>query len=139
MEPQMPAPRPNPEQSPSQYGQSAENRPYSLSEIGRERYAETREQLPDPNAIAAIASSISLPTPVMATPVPVSDDNNTTASDGSPLVANDDDLIEKEWVDKAKRIISDTRDDPYRREEEISRLQVDYLRKRYGKELGASF
>ena len=56
----------------------------------------------------------------------------------SPSVADDVDLIEKEWVDKAKKIITETRDDPYRREQEVSRLQADYLRKRYGKELGVS-
>ena len=55
-----------------------------------------------------------------------------------PLVASDDDLIEKEWVDKAKRIVSETKDDPYRREAEVGKLQVDYLQKRYGKELGMS-
>ena len=54
-----------------------------------------------------------------------------------PTVANDDDLIEKEWVDKAKKIIAETQDDPYRREQEVNKLQIDYLRKRYGKELGA--
>jgi len=67
----------------------------------------------------------------------VKDDVVTDVSSGdTPLVANDDDLIEKEWVDKAKRIIIDTKDDPYRREQEVSRLQADYLRKRYGRELG---
>jgi hypothetical protein len=59
------------------------------------------------------------------------------ATDDMPLVANDDDLIEKEWVDKAKKIIVQTKDDPYRREQEVGKLQADYLRKRYGKELGA--
>lgn len=75
------------------------------------------------------------PMPV-AVPVPVTPVDNTTTS--SPTIAADDDLIEKEWVDKAKKIITDTRDDPYKREQEISRLQADYLRKRYGKELGVS-
>lgn len=135
----MPAPRFNPEQTPSQNGQGVENGSYGLPELGRERYTETREQIQDPRAISAAASSISLPTPVLVTPVPINDDNSTTVADGIPLVANDDDLIEKEWVDKAKRIIHETRDDPHRREAEISRLQVEYLRKRYGKELGASF
>jgi hypothetical protein len=55
-----------------------------------------------------------------------------------PATAADDDLIEKEWVDKAKKIIADTADDPHRREEAISQLQRDYLRKRYGKELGVA-
>jgi hypothetical protein len=62
----------------------------------------------------------------------------TQVTDDLPLAANDDDLIEREWVDKAKKIIVETKDDPYRREQEVGRLQADYLRKRYGRELGAS-
>jgi hypothetical protein len=62
----------------------------------------------------------------------------SVAADDNPIAANDDDLIEKEWVDKAKKIILQTKDDPYRREQEVSKLQADYLRKRYGKELGVS-
>lgn len=57
---------------------------------------------------------------------------------GSPLVAADEDLIEKEWVDKAKKIVSDTKEDPYSQEKEVSKLQADYLKKRYGKEIKLS-
>lgn len=73
------------------------------------------------------------PTPV-ATPV----SDTTVPTLVSPAVASDDDLIEKEWVEKAKKVIAETKDDPYRREEEVSRLQVDYLEKRYGRQLGPS-
>ncbi len=55
-----------------------------------------------------------------------------------PAVANDDDLIEKEWVEKAKKILAETKDDPYRREQEVNRLQADYLQKRYGRTLGSA-
>ena len=55
--------------------------------------------------------------------------------DDVPVVAADEDLIEKQWVDSAKRIIHDTRTDPYKQGEAISRLQADYLQKRYGKTL----
>ena len=54
---------------------------------------------------------------------------------GNPLVAGDDDLIEKEWVDKAKKIIQQTRSDPYTQEKEVSKLQADYIKKRYGKDV----
>lgn len=70
--------------------------------------------------------------PVPATPV------TQDATSANPTIAADDDLIEKEWVDKAKKIIAETKDDPYRREQEVTKLQADYLRKRYGKELGVS-
>ncbi len=80
---------------------------------------------------------ITLPSPV------VNDDATDDAaqqqtSDSNPLTAADDDLIEKEWVDKAKKIVEDTKDDPHMREKEVGKLQADYLRKRYGKELGTS-
>ena len=56
----------------------------------------------------------------------------------APDTAADEDLIEKEWVDKAKKIIEETKDDPYRRELEIGKLQREYIMKRYGREIGES-
>ena len=55
-----------------------------------------------------------------------------------PISANDDDNIEREWVDRAKQIIVQTRDDPRAREKALGALQRDYLEKRYGKKLGAT-
>lgn len=84
---------------------------------------------------SASAQSMALPSPVA---IPQSDDDSAQTDDtATPMVAADDDLIEKEWVDKAKKVISDTRDDPYRREQEVKKLQVDYVKKRYGKAIGA--
>ena len=78
--------------------------------------------------------------PVLPQPIPQTDDNATslTAITDVPDTAADDDRIEKEWVDKAKHIIAQTVDDPRAREEAVGQLQREYLRKRYGKELGAS-
>ena len=100
-----------------------------------ERYEQKSPEIGSVQAEAAQVAMPALPTPVVAvsqsTAAPVSDDS-------TPSVAGDDDLIEKEWVDKAKKIIADTRDDPYRREKEISKLQIEYIRKRYGREIGDS-
>ncbi len=63
------------------------------------------------------------------------DDTNLT---NNPAVANDDDLIEKEWVDKAKKIVAGTREDPHLQDEKVNKLQADYLKKRFGRELGAA-
>ncbi len=86
-------------------------------------------------------ATTAVPVPIVL-PVPVQDDTTATSlvpvQDDMPLVANDEDLIEKEWVDKAKKIIAETKDDPHLREKEVGKLQADYLRKRYGKELGAT-
>lgn len=56
----------------------------------------------------------------------------------NPTAANDDDVIEKEWVDRAKQVILQTKDNPYAREKAIGELQRDYLAKRYGRHVGAS-
>lgn len=55
--------------------------------------------------------------------------------DDNPVTAADEEVIEKEWVDKAKKIITQTKDDPYKQEKEVSKLQADYLKKRYGKDI----
>jgi hypothetical protein len=86
--------------------------------------------------IAAEQTQI-LPPPLPVSPQTVQPDD-AVAGSSAPLVAADEDLIEKEWVDKAKDIIVRTKDDPYERERQVGLLQAEYLRKRYGKELGAS-
>ncbi len=53
----------------------------------------------------------------------------------APLVADDVDVIEKEWVDKAKKIVSSTKDDPHHQEKQVSVLQADYMMKRYNKKI----
>lgn len=79
---------------------------------------------------AAVASTLPA---VMPTPV-VTDD---TATQALPTAthANDDDVIEKEWVNKSKKIVKETKGDPYRKEHEVSKLQADYMHKRYGKQV----
>lgn len=80
-----------------------------------------------------------LPAMPIAIPAVQADSTQSPATDSSstnPAVAADEDLIEKEWVDKAKKIIEETKEDPYRRELEIGKLQRDYIRKRYGREIG---
>ena len=110
-------------------------------ETAIERPAERIERQGEAARAAAEASTPILPAPVMpvAAPAPPAPSPTTPlVDDDLPSVANDDDLIEKEWVDKAKKIIVQTKDDPYRREQEVSKLQADYLEKRYGRKLGVS-
>jgi hypothetical protein len=98
-------------------------------ETGLERVEQTAE------ASAAAADAVYQGIPVAPPPIaPVA----TQPTDDSPAVAGDEDVIEKEWVDKAKKIIAETKDDPFGRSARVNELQKDYLRKRYNKELGAS-
>ena len=57
------------------------------------------------------------------------------AASTNPVIANDNDLIEKEWVTKAKQIVAATREDPHEQNKEISRFKADYLKKRYNKDI----
>jgi hypothetical protein len=54
---------------------------------------------------------------------------------GTPAMADDTDLIEKEWVVKAKEIVARTKHDPYQQNKEVERVKADYLKKRYNKDV----
>jgi hypothetical protein len=139
MNPELPTPQASPERTPINYGQSGEfgpqiNNPERSVELGREREQgiQPTERAP---AMPAPPPVLPMPTPVQPVVVPMP---AIQRQDDNPTIAADDDLIEKEWVDKAKKIIAETRDNPYLREQEVSKLQADYLRKRYGREIGIS-
>lgn len=53
----------------------------------------------------------------------------------TPANADDIDLIEKEWVERAKVIVEHTKDDPHRQNKEINKFKAAYIKQRYNKEL----
>lgn len=139
MEPKQPSPNFGPELPQVNYGLRPEQAPAE----SRPEYSPEREGvLERQGSVQPSAAPAQILPPPVAVPIPpvTTTDDSVAAvpADDVPLIANDDDLIEKEWVDKAKKIITQTKDDPYRREQEVSKLQADYLQKRYGRELGAS-
>ena len=86
-------------------------------------------------SVANNATSLASTLPVVvpsSTPV---DDTTHALGQVAAITASNDDVIEKEWVNKSKKIVKDTKGDPYRKEHEISKLQADYMFKRYGKEV----
>jgi len=61
---------------------------------------------------------------------------NDDHQDIGPLqIADDKDLIEQEWVDKAKAIIEKTKEDPHLQNQELSEVKADYIKKRYNKDI----
>jgi len=97
-----------------------------------EQHAEARA------AVADAAGAMSAPIQPVVPPVAIPTTPVITSVNTGPAVAGDEDVIEKEWVDKAKKIIDETKDDPYARTNRVNELQSDYLHKRYNKDLGAS-
>jgi len=66
-----------------------------------------------------------------------SDVFNTTTTVVS-TTADDEDLIEKEWVNKAKAIVEKTQNDPYQQSKELNFLRAGYMQKRYSKHIKLS-
>lgn len=56
----------------------------------------------------------------------------------TPAIADDVDLIEKVWVEKAKEIVDKTQDNPYLQNKAISEIKADYIKKRYNKDITKS-
>ena len=50
-----------------------------------------------------------------------------------PATARDRDLMEDEWVKDLKRMVVETKGDPYAREVRFKEMQMDYLKKRYNR------
>jgi hypothetical protein len=55
-----------------------------------------------------------------------------------PEVADDIDLIEKVWVQKAKDIVMRTQGDPYNQNKQVNRMKAAYIKKRYDKDIRTS-
>lgn len=81
---------------------------------------------------------INLPVPTAPlAPIAQGSVANTT-SNVNPAVADDVDLIEKEWVQKAKDIIRQTQNNPHLQSKELNIFKADYMQKRYNKVLKLS-
>jgi hypothetical protein len=76
--------------------------------------------------------AIPLVKPVAMTDIqPVSSPSTTV----QPIIAEDRDEIEMQWVTKAKKIVEQTKSDPHLQERAVSKLQADYLKKRFNKDI----
>lgn len=53
-------------------------------------------------------------------------------------MAEDADLIEKEWVEAVQHVMAATKGDPFQQTQAINALKVDYLKKRYNKDIKAA-
>lgn len=76
------------------------------------------------------------PTVQIAMPAPGTPASQSMPSaTGMPQIADDADLIEKEWVIKAKHIIAKTLHDPYEQNKQVEQMKADYMKKRYNRDI----
>jgi len=70
-------------------------------------------------------------------PLPAASSNTGQPAVATPVnpasVQDDDDIIEKDWINKAKQIIAQTKGDPYKQSEELTLFKADYMKKRHNK------
>lgn len=85
---------------------------------------------PATNHVDPQAVQQTVPAPAAPAVVPQQDD--------SALMADDSDLIEKEWVVRAKSLVNQTKDNPYIQNKEINKVKAEYIKKRYNKDIKVS-
>lgn len=73
--------------------------------------------------------------PALATSLVPSTSSAASFLTMAPDIAEDSDLIEREWVEKAKALVEQTKDDPYLQNKELTRFKADYIKKRYNKDV----
>lgn len=133
-------PVPGVEQEPVRQVSGPENIP-SLPPLESqvERGQQASEQLGEMRAaIGGISAPQAVPQQQASIPQhPAPTDAQQTKPLSAPVTAADDDLIEKEWVENAKKVVQETKDDPHARSSRISELREDYLSKRHGRVIGA--
>lgn len=134
MEPQLPSPNAgSPRPSESERITPSFTSPEASPVAPSAERQETHENQPSAPSDPVPQAQPITPPPLPQLQQPVQDNTKSQTQDDTPVVAADEDLIEKEWVEKAKKVIAETKHDPYLQEQAVSKLQADYLQKRYNK------
>lgn len=108
---------------------------YNISNPSREMAPLHNEQLSSAELLAQPIQA--MPAQTIARPVVPAKATTVASSVASdPTSAQDSDQIEREWVDQAKKIINTTKSDPYEQARQVSSIMRDYVKKRYGREVG---
>jgi hypothetical protein len=138
--PDLPMPQPE------RFNNSAPEQPDEVERqpIRSEKASQVPELPPSPPSAGPPPSQTLSASPFVPPPLPSAPDPPLSGSATTipvidvPDTADDTDLIEKEWVNKAKHIVETSRDNPNLQNKEISKLKADYIQKRYNKQLKVS-
>jgi len=109
--------------------QSAEEAKGSLPEKTGVVNPENSAQRQSVQTTSQIVSDLAIPTSTVVT----TNQPSATPVQQAATAASDNDRIEKEWIDKAKDIISKTQDDPFEQKEAMSKVKAEYIQKRFNK------
>lgn len=107
------------------------------NEKGQERTKTAAESSPSTKPAQAALPTLQ---PQAPTQIPVITDQDQPAQKPVPVsdaMAKEGHIIEKEWINRAKKIISETKDDPHKQKTEISKVKAEYIKKRFNKTIPA--
>lgn len=115
--------------------ESINNNPHEVGNFGFEKNINQMDSdKARAEALQVFSNQNNQPIAQPQTQLPVVQDN--PFAQPAPLVpttAKDIDLMEDEWVKDLKKMIVDTKGDPYAREVRFKEMQMDYLKKRYNR------
>ncbi len=109
---------------------------HSLTAPEQAPAAPERATTPQPPPAQVAVPAITLPLP----PTAATSSSQVAAVSGQTAASalDDNDLIEKEWVNKAKQIVALNREDPFKQSEELTVFRADYMKKHYDKHIKLS-
>lgn len=94
----------------------------------------TPEATPSKQTSAPVTSlqSVLIPdSPAPAIPVPVDDTTVSTL----PSHQDNSDQLGKHWLERTKGLIEETKEDPFKQKNEVSKIKAEYIEKRFNKKL----
>jgi len=100
--------------------------------IEKRQVTENAPSKAGPKLQTQVPAPLPAPPTQQAQQIPVKDQGSSSTFTAG-LSAQDADLIEKEWVQRAKSLVSQTQDDPYKQKNEMSKIKADYIKKRFNK------
>ena len=92
-----------------------------------------RAPKPGSTAVTDVPALPRMPAVPAAPPVDKAAPTAPLSPTTADLRADDADLIEKEWVQRAKSVVAHTQENPHRQKSEMSKVKADYIQKRFKK------
>ena len=97
---------------------------------------EVEQELASPERGAQEQEGVEMVTPEMPPMPETAIVDIGTVDDENPDTAEDGEKIEREWADRVRKVVEETKDNPRTEQIEVNKLKADYLKKRFNRELG---
>ncbi|MGA3150737.1 MAG: hypothetical protein ABSD10_04000 [Candidatus Saccharimonadales bacterium] len=104
----------------------------AMEQTGGEETAVGKQSPKNDSTALALPADIPDANPV-AIPADQTQADKSSQTAGPKEVAHDSHRIEKQWVERAKKVIAQTKDDPHTQKHNMSLVKADYIHKRFNK------